>query len=85
MCCSLDSFLKISIFGNVFDFARGYVIIERHLKTHNQFRIRTIGGIDLGPKKSGKLGYLQAFRNKAFVKIHNQHSPIWHIKSKIMT
>jgi hypothetical protein len=80
----LDSFLKISILGNVIDFARGYAIIQRHLKTHNQFRIRTIGGIDLGPKKSGKLGHLQAFRNKAFVKIHNQHSPIGQHNSKKM-
>jgi hypothetical protein len=67
------------------DLVRGFDITQRLLKTHNQYRIRTIAGIDLKPKKSDKLGYLQAFRNKAFIKIHNQHSPIVHFNSKIMT
>jgi hypothetical protein len=34
-------------------------IITRLLITQNRCRIRTIGGIDLGPKKSCKLGYSQ--------------------------
>ena len=53
-------------------------IIQRFLKTLNQSKVRTIGGIDLKPKKSIKLGYLRALKHGLFKKEHNEYSPNCH-------